>query len=358
MAGDRNARIETPSGKGAKDENFPVASRLLSSRYRPQIAAFYDFARAADDIADNPDLDPDEKIRRLDAFEYGLDASSNIPKAATLARCLAESRVTDRHARDLLTAFRQDARKSRYATMSELHGYCALSASPVGRFLLDLHGEDAALYRHSDPLCDALQILNHLQDISDDFASLDRVYLPADLMAARGVTEAGADAWTIGLAGTEEMYCATAELGACLGIEVTASHNPIDYNGMKLVAAGARPLDPGTDFQTLRRRAEAAAWREVDRTGEAFDKSTEARRRYVEKVLSFIDVKNLAPLKILINSGNGAAGPTFDAIADALAARGAPLTFTRHHPEPDPSFPNGCPNPLLPENHAATAEAV
>ena len=175
---------------------------------------------------------------------------------------------------------------------------------------------------------------------------------------ARGVTEAGADAWTIGLAGTEEMYCATAELGACLGIEVTASHNPIDYNGMKLVAAGARPLDPGTDFQTLRRRAEAAAWRKAGRLGEALDKSAEARRRYVEKVLSFIDIKTLTPLKILINSGNGAAGPTFDAIADALAARGAPLTFARHHHEPDPSFPNGIPNPLLPENHAATAEAV
>jgi phosphomannomutase len=175
---------------------------------------------------------------------------------------------------------------------------------------------------------------------------------------ARGVTEAGADAWTIGLAGTEEMYCATAELGGCLGIEVTASHNPIDYNGMKLVAAGARPLDPGTDFQTLRRRAEAAAWRRADRLGEVLDKSAEARRRYVEKVLSFIDIKTLTPLNILINSGNGAAGPTFDAIADALAARGAPLTFARHHHEPDPSFPNGIPNPLLPENHAATAEAV
>lgn len=175
---------------------------------------------------------------------------------------------------------------------------------------------------------------------------------------AHGVTEAGADAWTIGLAGTEEMYCATAELGACLGIEVTASHNPIDYNGMKLVAAGARPLDPGTDFQALRRRAEAAAWRKADRLGEVLDKSEDARPRYVEKVLSFIDVKNLAPLNILINSGNGAAGPTFDAIADALAARGAPLTFARHHHDPDPSFPNGIPNPLLPENHAATGAAV
>jgi phosphomannomutase len=181
---------------------------------------------------------------------------------------------------------------------------------------------------------------------------------PRGRRRARRDWKAGAHAWTIGLAGTEEMYCATAELGACLGIEVTASHNPIDYNGMKLVAAGARPLDPGTDFQKLRRRAEAAAWRRADRLGEALDKSAEARRRYVEKVLSFIDIETLTPLKILINSGNGAAGPTFDAIADALAARGAPLTFTRHHHEPDPSFPNGIPNPLLPENHAATAGAV
>ena len=175
---------------------------------------------------------------------------------------------------------------------------------------------------------------------------------------ARGVTDAGADAWTIGLAGTEEMYAATAELGACFGVEVTASHNPIDYNGMKLVAAGARPLDPGSDFPELRRRAEAAAWREVDRAGAVLDKSGEARRRYVEKVLSFVDVDKLRPLNILVNSGNGAAGPTLDAVADALAARGAPLTFARHHHDPDPSFPNGIPNPLLPENHAATAGAV
>jgi len=175
---------------------------------------------------------------------------------------------------------------------------------------------------------------------------------------ACGVTDAGADVWTIGLAGTEEMYAATAELGACLGIEVTASHNPIDYNGMKLVAAGARPLDPGSDFQSLRRRAEVAAWRAAGRVGEVLDKSGAARRRYVEKIVSFVDVDKLKPLKILVNSGNGAAGPTFDAIADDLAARGAPLTFARHYHDPDPSFPNGIPNPLLQENHAATAEAV
>ncbi len=190
MAARSSAPIETPSGKGAKDENFPVASHLLAARFRPHVAAFYEFARAADDIADNPDLDPGEKIRRLDAFEAALGASSDVPKAAALARSLAETGVNDRHARDLLEAFRQDARKSRYASLSELHAYCALSASPVGRFLLDLHGEDAALYRYSDPLCDALQILNHLQDSGDDYRNLDRIYLPADLMAHYGAAEA------------------------------------------------------------------------------------------------------------------------------------------------------------------------
>ena len=174
----------------------------------------------------------------------------------------------------------------------------------------------------------------------------------------RGVTDAGTEAWNIGLAGTEEMYCATATLVACLGIEVTASHNPIDYNGMKIVGAGDCPFDLAFDFKALKRRAEAAAWQPVGRVGKILDKSGEARRLYVDKVLSFIEIDNLKHLKILINSGNGAAGPTFDAIADQLRERGAPLVFSLCRHDPDPSFPNGIPNPLLPENHAATAEAV
>lgn len=173
-----------------------------------------------------------------------------------------------------------------------------------------------------------------------------------------GVNDAGADVWSIGLSGTEEMYFATARLGACLGIEVTASHNPIDYNGMKIVAAGARPLDPDTDFQDLKRRAELGAWKKADQIGKIHNKFTEARNLYVEKVLDFVDIKKLEPLHILINSGNGTAGPTFDMIADRLLKFGAPLRFTRHYHDPDPNFPNGIPNPLLPENHAATAEAI
>jgi len=178
--------IETPTGKGAGDENFPVASRLLAPRLRPHVARFYAFARAADDIADNPDLAPDDKIRRLDAFEAGLDGSGPA-KAMRLAESLAETGVPDRHARDLLAAFRQDAVKSRYADWTELIGYCDLSANPVGRYLMDLHGEDRAAWTSSDALCTTLQILNHLQDAQRDLAQMDRVYVPLDMLAAEGL---------------------------------------------------------------------------------------------------------------------------------------------------------------------------
>ena len=178
--------IETPTGKGAGDENFPVASFLISARLRPHVARFYAFARAADDIADNPALAPDEKIRRLDLFEAGLNGDGP-EKARALAASLAETGVTDRHARDLLAAFRQDAIKQRYADWGELIGYCELSANPVGRYLMDLHGEDRALWQASDPLCTVLQVLNHLQDCGKDRTAMDRVYLPMDMMEAEGM---------------------------------------------------------------------------------------------------------------------------------------------------------------------------
>ena len=178
--------VETPTGKGAGDENFPVASVLIAARLRPHVASFYGFARAADDIADNPALSPEEKIRRLDLFEDGLDGDGP-EKARRLATSLAETSVTDRHARDLLAAFRQDAVKQRYASWGELIGYCELCANPVGRYLMDLHREDRALWRASDPLCTVLQILNHLQDCGKDRAEMDRVYLPLDMLASEGL---------------------------------------------------------------------------------------------------------------------------------------------------------------------------
>ena len=175
---------------------------------------------------------------------------------------------------------------------------------------------------------------------------------------ARGICDAGSDALTIGQAGTEEMYWAVTEFGASAGIEVTASHNPINYNGMKIVKLGSQPLDELNDFQVIKASAESADWLVASRSGRVIDKSVEARTKYVDKVLSFVDVDVLRPLKVVVNSGNGAAGPTFDAIAERLIELGAPINFIRVHHSPDYTFPNGIPNPLLPENHAATADVV
>jgi len=175
---------------------------------------------------------------------------------------------------------------------------------------------------------------------------------------SQGVRDAGADVLNIGMAGTEEMYWAVTEFGACTGIEVTASHNPINYNGMKIVKSDSRPLDDAGDFQVIKALAGSQEWANVGEVGEECDRSKEARKAYVDRILSFVDVKVLRPLKIVMNSGNGAAGPTFDAIADRLRTLGAPLEFVRVHHTPDATFPNGIPNPLLPTNHSATADVV
>jgi squalene synthase HpnC len=183
--------VETPSGKGAADENFPVGSWLLPAALRPHVATYYDFARAIDDIADNPALTPEDKIARLSAFEHALlDPAADSPgleKASRLRESLAATGVTSARGTDLIAAFKQDAVKLRYADWSELLGYCRLSANPVGRYLLDLHGEDPAGHAASDALCTALQILNHLQDCQDDHRELDRVYLPGEWLAAEGL---------------------------------------------------------------------------------------------------------------------------------------------------------------------------
>ena len=176
--------------------------------------------------------------------------------------------------------------------------------------------------------------------------------------AARGVMEAGADVLDIGMAGTEEMYWAVTEFSACAGIEVTASHNPIDYNGMKVVKSGSRPLNDTEDFQPIKVLAESQAWAPAPQEGETHDIAAHARRQYVAHIAGFVDAAGLSPLTLVINSGNGAAGPTLDALTGHITALGAPLKVIRVHHDPDPTFPNGIPNPLLPANHAATAEVV
>ena len=182
--------IETPSGKAATDENFPVGSWLLPARLRPHVATFYAYARAIDDIADNPDLEPPDKVVRLDGFAKAVAGADGTDpafrKAHEIRRSLAETGVTHQHCVDLTLAFKQDAVKLRYDDWDDLMGYCNLSAAPVGRYLVDLHGESPEAYPASDALCNALQVLNHLQDCGDDYRALNRVYLPRDWLDAAG----------------------------------------------------------------------------------------------------------------------------------------------------------------------------
>jgi len=182
------ATIEAWSGKDRGDENFPVGSLLIRRDLRRHVHAFYAFARNADDIADSPTLAPDEKVARLDVMEHVLlgRTEAGSPSALRLRASLAETGVTSRHSTDLLVAFRQDAIRLRYTTWDELADYCRYSAMPVGRHVLDLHGEDRATWNPSDALCTALQVLNHLQDCATDLASLDRCYLPTELLAQYG----------------------------------------------------------------------------------------------------------------------------------------------------------------------------
>jgi hydroxysqualene synthase len=177
-----------PGEKTHRDENFPVASHLVSKKHRPVILAFYRFARAADDIADYPLLSESEKIARLDLFEETLLGHSDAASEALPLRAAIQERgLTPKHGQDLLTAFRMDAGKRRYANWDDLIYYCTYSAMPVGRFVLDVHGESRTTWPANDALCAALQIINHLQDCGADYRRLDRVYLPLDALAEEGV---------------------------------------------------------------------------------------------------------------------------------------------------------------------------
>ena len=172
--------VEIPSGKDKGDENFPVGSFLIRRDLRVHVHAFYRFARIADDIADSSELAADEKIRRLDRMEAVLDGApgDDAPSAVAMRESLLTTGTTFQHCRDILHAFRMDATKLRYEDWSDLMNYCRYSASPVGRQLLDLHGESRDNWAPSDALCSALQVLNHLQDGAKDHRDLDRVYLP------------------------------------------------------------------------------------------------------------------------------------------------------------------------------------
>jgi squalene synthase HpnC len=180
---------ELRSGKTHRDENFPVASWIIHPSHRAVILAFYNFVRTADDIADHATLAPNDKLAHLDLLEAELLGNGDTqPEAVNLRRALAERAMPPRHALDVLTAFRMDVSKLRYANWDELIHYCRYSAMPVGRFMLDVHGESTSTWAASDALCAALQINNHLQDCGKDYKNLNRVYLPLDALQAADAT--------------------------------------------------------------------------------------------------------------------------------------------------------------------------
>jgi hydroxysqualene synthase len=180
---------ELRSGKTHRDENFPVASWVIHPRHRALILAFYNFVRTADDIADHAELGEREKLTLLDLLEAELlGRGDSQSEAINLRRALAERSMPPRHALDVLTAFRMDVTKLRYETWDELMYYCRYSAMPVGKFMLDVHGESASTWTASDALCAGLQINNHLQDCGKDYRNLNRVYLPREALAAAGAS--------------------------------------------------------------------------------------------------------------------------------------------------------------------------
>jgi hydroxysqualene synthase len=180
---------ELRSGKTHRDENFPVASWIIHRRHWALILAFYNFVRTADDIADHATLDASEKLRYLDLLEAELlGQGESQPEAVKLRKVLAERGMAPRHALDVLVAFRMDVTKLRYENWDEVIHYCRYSAMPVGRFMLDVHGESTSTWAASDALCAGLQINNHLQDCGKDYRDLNRVYLPRDALAAAGAS--------------------------------------------------------------------------------------------------------------------------------------------------------------------------
>jgi squalene synthase HpnC len=179
------------SGKGHKNENFPVASFLIAPQNRPPVLAFYNFVRAADDVADHASAPAEEKLRLLEQMRASLTGESDaVPEGVRLREVLKGRSLSPVHALDLLEAFRRDCTKLRYQDWDDLIDYCRYSAMPVGRFVLDVHGESQSLWPANDALCAALQVINHLQDCAKDYRELNRVYIPEPLLTAAGITVA------------------------------------------------------------------------------------------------------------------------------------------------------------------------
>ncbi len=230
---------EWRSGKGHRDENFPVASWIIHPRHRSLILAFYNFVRTADDIADHATLSGDKKLSLLDLLETELLGNGDSQaEAVNLRRALAERGMPPRHALDVLIAFRMDVTKLRYETWDEVIHYCRYSAMPVGRFMLDVHGESTSTWTASDALCAGLQINNHLQDCGKDFKNLNRVYLPRDALAASG-------------ASVEQLGQARAVPALLKCLQSLAARNEILLDESKSLAAEVRDFRLGLEISVI-----------------------------------------------------------------------------------------------------------
>ncbi len=230
---------ELRSGKTHRDENFPVASWIIHPRHRALILAFYNFVRTADDIADHATLGERDKLNYLDLLEAELlGQGDSQPEAVNLRAALAQRSMPPRHALDVLIAFRMDVTKLRYENWDEVIHYCRYSAMPVGRFMLDVHGESTSTWAASDALCAGLQINNHLQDCGKDYRDLNRVYLPRDALAA-----AGASVEALG------QKQASAPLLQCL--HALAARTEILLNESKPLSAEVRDLRLGLEISVI-----------------------------------------------------------------------------------------------------------
>jgi hydroxysqualene synthase len=230
---------EWRSGKGHRDENFPVASWIIHPRHRALILSFYNFVRTADDIADHATLGGDEKLALLDLLEAELlGKGDSQAEAVKLRRALAERAMPPRHALDVLMAFRMDVTKLRYETWDEVIHYCRYSAMPVGRFMLDVHGESTSTWAASDALCAGLQINNHLQDCGKDFKNLNRVYLPRDALAAHG-------------AAVEQLGEARAQPALLQCLQSLAARNEALLEDSKSLAAEVRDFRLGLEISVI-----------------------------------------------------------------------------------------------------------
>ena len=173
-----------------------------------------------------------------------------------------------------------------------------------------------------------------------------------------GIRDAGADVIDIGLVGTEEVYFATSHLQADGGIEVTASHNPIDYNGMKPIREGSRPISSDTGLLDIKRLAERNEFAPADKAKRGSYKQLSILDAYLDHLLTYIDPSSIKPMRLVMNAGNGAAGHVVDALEARFAALNLPIELIKIFNEPDGTFPNGIPNPILHENRAPTIDAV